>query len=72
MNNNLTESKPVKTLLKLMLDNKLNNKQLSEISHVYEEAIDQITSGHRPISVGEAKKIAKALHCSTQDLTNKY
>ena len=59
-------------LSKIMNEKNLDSKTLSQISKVYEESIQQIMSGQRPISSGEAKKIAKALHCSEKDLTNRH
>lgn len=55
-------------LKKLMKDHNLDIKQLSELSKVYEESIVQISEGQRMISVGEAKKLARVLHVSPQDI----
>lgn len=55
-------------LKKLMKDNNLDIKQLSELSKVYEESIVQICEGQRMVSVGEAKKLARALHVSPQNI----
>lgn len=66
MNNQETQ------LANIMKAKNLDAKLLSEISKVYEESIQQIMTGKRPISSGEAKKLAKALHCSERDLIKRY